>query len=219
MRRLLAALLPLALAAACSRRPPARTFELGLRAPVGPGVAAAARAEGLTIRDSAPDGFDELHAGVALAGPAGPAAERLADWAMLRLLVARAAVRGRAGVLFTLPRTTDARELTDFPEEWQALARVAREAAALRPILESGVDAPDPFPVPDGVEARAWRFDGRLYVLLVNDSGAGAPLPADALRPWRALFEVRADARELLVPCEDAACLPPGRALWLEGRL
>lgn len=215
MRRLLAALPALALAAACSREP-RRVFELGLRAPVGPGTAAAARAEGMTIREAAPEGCDELHAGVA-SGPG--AAERLADWSALRLLAARAAVRGRSGVIFTLPASADGRELTDFPEEWQALARVARETAALRPVLESGVDAPAPFPVPEGIEARAWRLRGRLYLLLVNDSGAPVPVPSEELRPWRALFEVRADARQVLSSCSGGLCLPAGRALWLEGRL
>lgn len=217
MRRLLFAGL-LALATACAPEK-AREFELGLIGPVGPGVASAARAASLTIRESAPEGADAASAAVALPGSAWRSAERLADWSTLRQIVARAAVRERAGVFFILPASAVGKELTDFPEEWQALDRVGRETAALRPMLESGVEADVPFPIPDGVEARAWRFRGRLYLLLVNDAAEAAPLPLDALKPWRALFEVRADARDLLVPCAAGRCLPAGRALWLEGRL
>jgi len=187
-----------------------REFELGLLAPVGPGVASAARAAGMTVRDAAPEGADALSA---------VEGERLADWSQLRLLVARAAVRGRTGAFFILPPTPAGKEMTDFPEEWQALARVARETAALRPILESGVDAALPFGEPQGAEARAWRHQGRVYVLLVNDSGAAAPVAAETLIDFRALFEVRADPRDVLSPCPGGLCLPPGRALWLEGRL
>lgn len=207
MRRILLPAL-LALAAACAPDR-SREFELGLIGPVGPGVASAARAATMTIREAAPEGADTRSAG----------AERMADWSELRLHVAQAAIQGRTGVFFTLPKTADGRELTAYPEEWQALARVARETAAIRPILESGLEAAVPFPVPEGVQARAWRYQGRLYVLLVNGSGAEIAVSQEPLRPWRALFEVRADARDLLAPCAGGRCLPAGRVLWLEGRL
>ncbi|MCM2304958.1 MAG: hypothetical protein NDJ72_09665 [Elusimicrobia bacterium] len=206
MRKIAAVLL--ALAAACAPEP-SRDFELGLIGPVGPGVASAARAAGLTIREAAPEGADTRSAG----------AERMADWSDLRLHVARAAIEGRTGVFFILPKTADARELTSYPEEWQALARVARETAAIRPVLEAGIETALPFPAPAGAAARAWRYQGRLYVLLVNDGEAALPVSPDDLRPWRALFEVRADARDLLSPCPEGRCLPAGRVLWLEGRL
>jgi len=207
MRTIVAAAL-LALAVACAPER-SREFELGLIGPVGPGVASAARAAGMTIREAAPEGADTRSAG----------AERMADWSELRLRVAQAAIEGRTGVFFTLPKTADGRELTAYPEEWQALARVARETAALRLILESGAEAAVPFSVPQGVSARAWRFQGRLYVLLVNGAMLSGPMPQESLRPWRALFEVRADARDLLIPCGGGRCLPAGRVLWLEGRL
>ncbi len=207
MRTIVAAAL-LALAVACAPER-SREFELGLIGPVGPGVASAARAAGMTIREAAPEGADTRSAG----------AERMADWSELRLRVAQAAIEGRTGVFFTLPKTADGRELTAYPEEWQALARVARETAALRLILESGAEAAVPFSVPQGVSARAWRFQGRLYVLLVNGAVLSGPMPQESLRPWRALFEVRADARDLLIPCGGGRCLSAGRVLWLEGRL
>jgi len=194
----------------------AREFELGLIGPAGPGVSAAARAAGLTIRDAAPDRADLHHAGVPIPGSSE---ERLADWARLRLQVSLAAAHGRTGAYFTLPKAAPGRELADYPEEWQAFARLAREVDALRPILELGLETPVPFLAPEGVAVRAWRFRGRLYVLLVNESARPAPVAPDDLKPWRALFEVRADARDLLVACGGGRCLPGERALWLEGRL
>jgi len=216
MRMILAAAL---LAAASCAPEKAREFELGLLAPVGPGVEAAARAAGMPIRETAPNGADALNAGVPLAGASRGIEERMADWSRLRLLVAGAAVRGRSGVFFTLPRTKDGRELTAYPEEWQALSRVAREVAAMRPILEGGIESAVPFAVPEGVEARAWRYQGRLYVLLVNDTGRSAPIEAESMKPWRALFEVRADARDLLTACGGGRCLTARRVIWLESRL
>lgn len=203
MRLLLAVLL-----LACAPEK-AREFELGLIGPVGPGVAAAAREEGMSIRAEAPPGAEAVSAG----------AERLDAFAALRLEVARAAVRGRTGLFFVLPKTPEGKELTDFPEEWQALARAAREARAMRPILEAGRDAPLPFPLPAGAEGRAWRHQGRVYVLLVNDSPAAVPFDPESLASRRALFEVRADAREALSACPAGSCLAPGQVLWLEGRL
>lgn len=216
MRMMLAAAL---LAAAACAPEKARDFELGILGPVGPGVEAAARAAGMSIRATAPNGADEASAVVSVTGADGRPEERMADWSHLRFLVAGGAVRGRSGVFFTLPRTKDGRDLTAYPEEWQALARVARETAAMRPILERGIESAVPFAVPEGVEARAWRFQGRFYVLLVNDSALAAAILPDFLKPWRALFEVRADARDLLDPCDGGRCIPAGRVLWLEGRL
>lgn len=219
MMRVAAAVL-LALACACAPEK-ARDFELGLLGPVGPGLAAAAREAGLSIRESVPAGADEHSAAVSFKGPSGAVEERMADWSHLRLLVARAVVRERTGVFFTLPKSPDGRGAHSYPEEWQALARVARETAALRPIIESGVEDTPPLAVPEGIEARAWRYQGRLYVLLVNDGADPILMPQESLQAWRALFEVRADARELLVPCDSQGrrCLPPERALWLEGRI
>lgn len=216
MKRILAAAF-LALASACAPEKP-RNFEVGLLSPVGDGVASAARAAGMSVREAAPEGADTRSAAASFAGASGKAEERMSDWSHLRLLVARAAVHGRTGIFFTLPKPSDGRELTAFPEEWQALAHVARETAAMRPILERGIEADVPFAVPQGVAARAWRFHGRLYVLLVNESALAAPMPQENLIPWRALFEVRADARDILSACGDGLCLPAGRALWLEGR-
>lgn len=217
MRRTLAAGL-LVLAGACAPVK-SRVFELGLIGPVSPGVAAAARLAGLTVREAAPEGAVTVDAGVVIDGPLGRSGERMADWSRLRLLVGAAAASGRSGVFFTLPKATGGRELTSYPEEWQALSRVARETSAIRPILESGIETDVPVPLPDAIAARAWRYQGRLYVLLVNAEPIAVPIPQDELKPWRALFEVRADPRDLLAPCGADRCLPAERVLWLEGRL
>lgn len=185
-----------------------RSFELGIIGPAGPGLAASAREAGLTIRESVPEGAAGASAGK----------KRMAGWSELRLLVAVAAVEGREGLFFILPREEGGREVSAYPEEWQALARVSRETSAIRPILERGVPTPVPFSAPGGVMSRAWRYQGRVYALLVNE-GEAAPMDGEPLRPWRALFEVRADPREALVPCPRGRCLPARRALWLEGRL
>jgi len=143
----------------------------------------------------------------------------MADFGRLRFLAARAIVSGSAGVFFRLPGTPAGTDILDYPEEWQAVVRVAREALAARPILEKSVPAPAPFVVPDGIAVRAWTLAGRRYALLVNISGAPEPLDEGVLAPWRALFAVRSDARELLAPCGRRRCLPAEGVLWLEGRL
>lgn len=109
MRKISAAVL-IALAAACAPEP-SRDFELGLIGPVGPSVASAARAAGLTIREAAPEGAEAYPAGVPFTGPSGREEQRMADWSRLRLLAARAAVEGRSGAFFVLPATADGRVL------------------------------------------------------------------------------------------------------------
>lgn len=217
MKKALAAAL-LAWSSACAPEK-SRVFELGLLGPVGPGVASAARTAGMPIREAAPEGADARSASASFKGASGRTEERMADWSRLRLLVARAAVEGRTGVFFTLPAAAAGREVSSYPEEWQALARVARETAAMRAVLESGVEVPSPIAAPAGASARAWRFQSRLYVLLVNAAAVPAPVSPESLEPWRALFEARADARDLLVACGAGRCLAPDRVLWLEGRI
>lgn len=208
----------IAISGACAPEK-AREFEIGLIGPVSPGVAADARLLGMSVREAPSEGAAAHGAGVAFTGPSGRAEERMADWSHLRLLVGSAAVAGQTGVFFVLPKTPEGRDLTSYPEEWQALARVARETAAIRPILEAGIETDMPFSVPGGVAYKAWRYQGRLYLLLVNRGSQAAAVSGDNLKSWRALFEVRADPRDLLVPCNEGLCLPAERVLWLEGRL
>lgn len=214
MRR--AALLAAALAVGCSPEL-RRSFPVGLLGPVSSRIAAEAGRLGLAVSDAPPAGAAVET--TVIQGEKGGAAEVTANWETLRFLAARAAVRGAGGVFFRLSRTPEGRDLLDYPEEWQAVIRAVRELTAMKPVLERGTLVVQPFEVPDGLEVRAWTYRGRRYVLLVNSTSADAPLNAEDFVPWRALFEVRSDARYVLKPCGTKHCLSPGKALWLEGRL
>lgn len=204
-------LLPLALLlAACSSEAP-RPFPVGVTGPLSPRL----RAEVLRL------GFD-----AAEIAPAFAAVERASDErdltlpaARLRFVAARAAHDGAAGVYFTPPRLPEGVDWADYPEEWQAAVRVLRELATLRPILEHGRPAATPFAAEDGMRSRAWSRGGRVYILVLNPTGAPLPLDGEALSQYRALFRARTDARESLGPCGKGFCLPPEGVLWLEGRL
>ena len=211
-----AALLVAVLAAACSPEP-GRTFPIGFLGPVSPRAAAEAARLGLVVSQSPP--ADAALEAAAVPGANGGAVEVMADWETLRFLAARAVARGVGGVFFRLPAAPEGSDLLDYPEEWQALIRVVRELVAMQPIFEGGKLVGSPLVVQDGLSVRAWNYHGRRYVLLVNSSDTPAALDADALAPWRVLFEVRADARELLASCGTHFCLPPRRVLWLEGRV
>lgn len=207
-RPLLALLL---LAGACRARPEAG-FRVGLAAPLSAAAAGEAARIGL-LPGPAPAGSPEEPA----AAPGDAGSRRLEDFARLRFLAARAAAAGAPGVTFRLPAPAPL-ETHAYPEEWQALTRLARECAQWHELIGRGAPAALPFPA-EGLLARAWTRHGRRYVLLVNDSGAPRPLAPSDLAPWRALYEARADAREALEPCGEGLCLGPGRVLWLEGRL
>jgi hypothetical protein len=94
-----------------------------------------------------------------------------------------------------------------------------RELRLARDLMERGESVRAPLHVPDGVDARAWRHERRVYVLLVNVSGASAAFDPKRLAGWRGLFEPRAAAVEALPGCAGKVCLAPESALWLEGRL
>ena len=211
----LAVFLAVLAASACSPEP-RRAFPVGFLEPVSPLVAAEARRLGLAVAAQAPAGAAVVSAALPVKGGSGEVAQ---DWARLRFLAARAVVMGSSGVFLRLPRTAPGHDLLEYVEEWQAVDRVSRELLELRPMLEGGAPAAAPFPVPAGVELRAWAFRGRRYVLLVNPSGAAQPLDERNLRPWRALFAVRSDARQALPACGPDVCLPSEGVLWLEGRL
>lgn len=196
--------------AACSPEP-SRPFPAGVAGPMSPRL----RAEALRL------GYDAVDA-----PPAGAAIERAGDEDdhtlsadRLRFLAARAAYRGTAGVFFLPPRLPAGLDWADYPEEWQAASGVLRELHAMRPVLERGLPAPLPFPVAQGLFARAWSRGGRTYVLVLNPTSFPMPLDGAALAGRRALFRPRSDPRETLERCGRGVCLPPQGVLWLEGRL
>jgi hypothetical protein len=202
------------LAAACSPEP-RRAFRLGFLEPVSSRVAAEAWRLGLEISPQAPPDAAEVSA----ARPVKGGGEVAVDWARLRFLTARAIAGGAAGVFLRLPRTPAGHDLLEYTEEWQTVDRVTRELLAMRQVVQDGAVVPAPFAVPAGMEFRVWTFRGRRYVLLVNPSGHPLPLEQGSLVPWRALFTVRSDARQVLIACGKDVCLPPDGVLWLEGRL
>ena len=212
MRGALLALL--AAAAACSPEP-RRAFPVGFLEPVSLRVAEESRRQGLELAAQAPAGAAVVSSAVALKGD-GEVAE---DWGKLRFLTARAVAGGAGGVFFRLPSAPAGRDLLEYVEEWQAIDRVARELIVMRPILQGGDSAPAPFAVPVGMESRSWTYQGRRYALLVNASGTSLPLEERILAPWRALFAVRSDPRQVLSSCGKDLCLPAEGVLWLEGRL
>lgn len=195
------------LAGACAPEP--ARFRVGAVLPVTPRAGAALAGLGWELAETAP-------AGAVLESAAGPDGATLPA-ARLRFLWARAAAEGRPGVFFVLPPVPAGRELVDYPEEWQAIARSAREIEALRPVLESGPGTP--VPAAPGLTARAWNAGGRRYALFVNAGAAPAPVPDAELDGARALFAPRADPRQDLTACEGGSCLGAGGVLWLEGRL
>ncbi len=211
MKALIAALL---LAASGCAPETNNAFVAGVLEPVSPRVSAEARRLGLEVAAQAPSDAAVLSASIAVKN-----GEVMADWASLRFRTALAIAAGSRKLLIRLPETPAGRDLLDYGEEWQVLARVSRELGAMRPVLDGGAPAPAPFSVPPGVHLRSWTLHGRRYALLVNASEAPAPLDQNSLVPWRALFEVRSDARQVLSACPGGGCLAPGGVLWLEGRL
>ena len=208
MRRNKTAVFLLMLAAACAPKP-SRTFAVGVQVPAAARDRRAVRFLGLPMVERVPE---EAASALAIEG------ETMAGWSRLRYLGARAAAEGKAGVFFILPVPPEGRALVDYPEEWQALARAANELNAIRPIVEAGVEEGPPMTLPPGIEGRGWRYQGRDYAVLVNVSDVPVHLEEEGLARFRALFEVRADPRELLSDCPAGRCLAPERVLWLEGR-
>lgn len=206
MRRSLPVLL---LLAACGRPEPG--FQVGLALPLSPAAQREAAAAGLLPRPVPDAGPEESAAAIGADGTL-----RLEAFSRLRFLAARAAAGGAPGVTFRLPAPSPL-EAHDYPEEWQAMTRLARETRQWSDVMGGG-PALLPFPAP-GLLARAWTRHGRVYVLLVNDSPEPRALGEDSLDGWRALFEPRADSREVLQPCAAGQCFGPGRILWVEGRL
>ncbi|MBI5629258.1 MAG: O-antigen ligase family protein [Elusimicrobia bacterium] len=77
-----------------------------------------------------------------------------------------------------------------------------------------------PFPWPEGIQARCWRYRGRDYVLVENkseDSYLRAPQAALG-GAWRPLFSRFRDVKQELTLYRKGYYLRPGQALALESR-
>lgn len=206
MRRLALALA--ALLAACSNEP-RRSFTVALGNGASPRVLEAASRLGV-------EGAAGVPAGLEIAD-AADAQGRTLSAARLRFLLARAVARHAPGLVLMPPRFTPGRDWLDYPEEWQAPVRAWREFSAVRESVETGRALAAPFSGGPELLSREWSRRGRRLAVVVNDGLDLEPLAEAALAGRRALFEPRADPREALVSCPMGLCLPPGRALWLEG--
>lgn len=150
-----------------------------------------------------------------------PRIGRFPKFEEIRFMSYMAVVRGARGLFFFTMRKQE-KNLLDFPELWQAVSRVTREFKSLQPILENGRLAPLPFPAdPDGPQARAWRYRGRDYLVILNrKKNVLQKIPDELLREdWRPLFENRRDPRDLLTKIEPAWYLRPYQVLVLESAL
>lgn len=149
----------------------------------------------------------------------GPAVGRFPDHAEIRFMSYLAVLRGAKGLFYFSFRKPSGKTLLDYPEQWQALTRVSREMRRMEPVFARGRLIHLPFPPnPDGPQARAWRYRGRDYVVILNRKGhVMQKLPEELLKPeWRPLFESRRDPRELLKAADRAWYLRPYQVLILE---
>lgn len=111
--------------------------------------------------------------------------------------------------------------LFEYPELWQAVSSVSREIKSMQPILEQGVLVPLPFHPDVNLEARAWRYRGRDYVVILNRRAKFSQKVPDVLlkQDWRPLAESRRDARELLKAAQGAWYLRPYQVMVFESAL
>lgn len=151
-----------------------------------------------------------------------PRVGRFPDHIELRAMSYLAIVYGAKGLFYYTLKRGDGSSLLDWPELWQATARMAREMRAMQPIFSVNRRIPLPFePRAGGVEAACWRWRGRNYLVLVNrHRDKQLKVPAKLLdRSWRPLFELRRDPKELLKEFKGAHYLPPLRVVVLESRI
>lgn len=142
---------------------------------------------------------------------------RFPDHYEIRFMSYLSVLHGARGLFyFTLGK--QGKTLYDFPELWQAVARVSREMRAMRPIFESGAPQRLPFEPDPNLEARAWRYRGRDYVVIANRRAKFQQKVPDELlkREWRPLGETRRDPRELLKAAYGAYYLRPYQVMVFE---
>lgn len=154
--------------------------------------------------------------------PKKPRIGRFPDHIELRAMSYLAVVHGAKGLFYYTLKRGDGSSLLDWPELWQATARIAREMRVMQPIFSASRRVPLPFqPQLGGIEAACWRWRGRNYLVLVNrHADKQLKVPEHLLdRSWRPLFELRRDPKELLKSFQGAHYLPPLRVLVLESRI
>jgi hypothetical protein len=152
--------------------------------------------------------------------PRKPRIGRFPTEAEIRFMSYDAVLNGANGVWYFTYSTSTAHYLS--PERMLAVMATAGELRAMAPVFARGRPIAVPFEIdPDGVQARAWTWQGRDYVLLVNRlAGKDARVPDVMLAPtWRPLFAKRRDPRESLREAGGAYYLPQRGVMVLESRL
>lgn len=108
----------------------------------------------------------------------------------LRYMTWLAVARGAEGVFYFKYDGSDGIPLPERPLRWNNYERIAAELAALRPALRKGRPGALPAGLHQDLVARSLRrglFGS--YLILLNPTAAPLPLPAEALKSWRPLFE------------------------------
>lgn len=108
--------------------------------------------------------------------------------------------------------------LFEYPDLWKSVSGVAREMKSMQPIFERGMPIPLPFQPDVNLEARAWRYHGRDYVVILNRRAMFSQKVPDVLlkSEWRPLGESRRDARDLLIAAHGAWYLRPYQVMVFE---
>lgn len=136
---------------------------------------------------------------------------RFPTHAELRFMSLDAVVRGASGLFFfeCQRRSSPGQTLLDFPERWQAVARVAQELRTVKPWLEAGPGTPLTYA---SLEGRRWRARKKDLVVLINRGTSPTRIPAEYLEGgWAAVFESAIDPRRAL----QGGALPPKQVLIL----
>ena len=139
-----------------------------------------------------------------------PPVGRFPTFDEVRFMSYVAIARGASGLFYFTFSHKDG-PLTTKPELWAIYERIAGEINALRPALESGLEAAAPAGLGAGLDAKVIAGGGRTFLILLNPAPATAPLEPGALEGWRPLFEPKPALADLLPP------LPGGTALALPG--
>ncbi|MDA8131858.1 MAG: hypothetical protein M0011_10190 [Elusimicrobia bacterium] len=126
-------------------------------------------------------------------------------FAQVRYMTYLALARGADGVFYFTYNGSDGIPLPERPERWNTYQRMGSELAQLAPVFSKGRPADLPEGLDKRLAARAIRKGWRKFLILANPEAV--PLPLDAVKKWRPLFE---ESRYL----PDS--LPPQAALVLE---
>ncbi|MBI5625188.1 MAG: hypothetical protein HY924_15530 [Elusimicrobia bacterium] len=147
-------------------------------------------------------------------------ATRFPTYEEIRFMSYSSIMAGAKGLFYFRLPVPPSETLFDYPERWQAVARVTRELKLFKPVLEGGRPSPLPFPPnPDGPDAKAWNLQGRTFVVLANPRKASfLKVPDEVMgAEWRPLFTLRREQKSLLKAIGKGFYLKPYQVLALEG--